>query len=127
MLGISRARTARRPGRVVPGFRGVNDNEGQAVFTSPNVNVTVDANNNGLQNLGKVQGPSAYAVDSTGLGAIPSGCSVTATSTTCNVLFYFISPTQVAVLDGIGSTPPDIHIGDHQLASPASLQPTRHF
>ncbi len=99
-------------GTVDPGFPGVNDNEGQAVFTSPNVNVTVDANNNGLQNLGKVQGPSAYAVDSTGLGAIPSGCSVTATSTTCNVLFYFISPTQVAVLDGIGSTTPDIQIGD---------------
>ncbi len=99
-------------GTIDPGDPTVNDNEGIATFTSPNVTVTVDANNNGLQNLGKVQGPSAYAVDSTGLGTIPSGCSITATSTTCNVIFYVISPTKAAVLDGLGSTTPDIQIAD---------------
>jgi hypothetical protein len=99
-------------GTVDPGFPLVNDNEGQAVFTSPNVTVTVDANNNGLQNLGKVQGPFSYGIDSTGLGTIPSGCSITASSTTCNVVFYVISPTKLAVLDGLGSTTPDIQPAD---------------
>src|SRR5260370_31963499 len=41
-----------------PGFPGVNDNEGQAVFTSPHVNRTADANNNGLQNHGQLHRPT---------------------------------------------------------------------
>src|SRR5260370_1085723 len=100
-------------GTIDPGDPTVNDNEGIATFTSPNVTVTVDANNNGLQNLGKLQGPSAYAVDSTALGTMPSGCSITATSPTPNVTFYVISPTKAALLDGLGSTTPDIQIADN--------------
>lgn len=99
-------------GTVDPEAPAVNDNSGIAVFTSPNVSVTVDGNNNGFQSLGKMPASTSYSIDSTGLGTIPSGCSITATSTTCNVIFYLISPTKVAVLDSVNSTTPDIQIAD---------------
>ncbi len=61
---------------------------------------------NHVQNL-------TYSVDSTGLGMSPSGCSISATSTTCQILFYVISPTKGAFIDiNPNSTTPKLYLLD---------------
>jgi hypothetical protein len=46
-----------------------------------------------------------YSIDNTGLGLIPSGCSITVTPITCNTAFYVISPTEAVVMDLQSSNP----------------------
>jgi hypothetical protein len=87
-----------------------NDNAGIAVFASPNINVTEDDNSNGSQTAGGLQS-FTYSVDSTGLVHLPSGCTVSATSTTCQTLLYIISPTKLVIMD-TGSSSPTGPIGD---------------
>jgi large repetitive protein len=98
-------------GTIDPSDPVVIDNAGVAGFTSPNVNVTVDGNNNGTVTLGKANS-STYAIDATGLGTLPAGCSVTATTTNCQVIFYVVSPTKLVVLDGLPNSNSDVQIGD---------------
>jgi hypothetical protein len=91
----------------------VSDESGVATFASPNVSGTSDSNSNGSQNLNKPFGPQGYSVDSTGLGIIPSGCTISATSTTCQTVFYVISPTKAVVMDtDPTNTNPKIQVAD---------------
>ena len=83
---------------------------GVAAFANPNLNVTQDANNFGSLSLGGTQS-FTYSVDATGLGHIPSGCTISATSTTCQTLFLMISPTKAAVMDA-ASTDAKMTIAD---------------
>jgi hypothetical protein len=46
------------------------------------------------------------------LGTLPAGCSVTATTTNCQVIFYVVSPTKLVVLDGLPNSNSDVQIGD---------------
>jgi hypothetical protein len=99
-------------GTIDPEGSSVSDNSGVAMFTPATtmVNVTEDDNSNGSQNLGKTNS-STYSVDSTGLVHLPTGCTFTATSTTCQTLIYIISPTKAVVLD-VGSSSPKIQVAD---------------
>ena len=80
---------------------------GVATFTpaTASLGVTVDQNGSGgAPTLGTIQSLT-YSIDSTGFGLIPSGCSTTVTPTTCNDIFYVISPTQAVVMDPQASAP----------------------
>lgn len=98
-------------GVIDPESPSTNVNSGVAVFTpgSPTgtINITQDSNGNGSQNLGQTQTLS-YSINSTGLGMIPSSgssCTITTSSTTCQTLFYIISPSKAVVMDTTSSNP----------------------
>ena len=97
-------------GTVDPQDANVSDNVGEATFTSPNVSVTDDNNGNGSQNAGQTQN-FTYAIDSTGLGLMPSNCTISSTSTTCSTILYVISPTKAVVMD-VTSQNPTAQIAD---------------
>jgi Putative Ig domain len=97
-------------GTTDPQVANTSDNSGVASFASPNANVTEDDNSNGSQTLGGTQS-FTYSIDSTGLGVIPSGCTISATSTTCQTILYVISPTRAVVMDTTSSNP-KIQIAD---------------
>jgi hypothetical protein len=97
-------------GTLDPQDKNTSDNSGVATFTSPNVNVTEDDNSNGSLTPGGIQNLT-YSIDSTSLGGIPSGCTLSATSTTCQTIFYVISPTKAVVMD-VGTTTPKVQIAD---------------
>jgi hypothetical protein len=83
----------------------VGDESGVATFTPATTSISgiSDSNSSGSQKLGSPFGPQSYSIDSTGLVSTPSGCTILATSTTCQTLIYVISPTKAVVMD-IGST-----------------------
>jgi hypothetical protein len=88
----------------------VNGQSGVAVFATPNVTVTNDKNSNGTLQFDQT-GSMTYSIDSTGLGLLPSGCSISVTPTTCQTVFYIISPTKAAVMDTTSSNP-EIQLAD---------------
>jgi hypothetical protein len=89
----------------------VNDSSGVANFVSPNVNVSDDNNSKGTLGPGQMQS-FTFSVDSTGLVHLPSGCTISATSTTCQTIIYVISPTKAVVMDTSGATNPSIQVAD---------------
>jgi len=95
---------------VDPQDSNVSMNSGVALFATPNVTVTEDDNSNGSQNSDQTQSIT-YSVDSTGLGHLPSGCTVSSNSTTCSTVFYVISPTKAVVMD-TGSSNAKAQIAD---------------
>jgi hypothetical protein len=97
-------------GTLDPQFPNGSDNSGVATFASPNINVTEDDNSNGSQNTGATQS-FTYSIDSTGLVHIPSGCTISAASTTCQSVVYVISPTKAVIMDA-GSTNPKVQVAD---------------
>src|SRR5690242_8761526 len=51
-----------------------------------------------------------YSIDSTGLGLIPAGCSISVTPATCQTIFYIISPTKAAFINNdSNSTTPRVY------------------
>jgi hypothetical protein len=92
-------------GVIDPQDLNVGDESGVATFTSATTSISgiSDGNSNGSQSLANPFGPQSYSIDSTGLVSTPSGCTILATSTTCQTLIYVISPTKAVVMD-IGST-----------------------
>ncbi|HET7150065.1 MAG TPA: putative Ig domain-containing protein [Candidatus Acidoferrum sp.] len=99
-------------GTIDPEESSGSDSSGVAVFTTSttSISVTEDDNSSGSQTLGGTQS-FVYSVDSTGLIHIPTGCTVSSTSTTCQTLVYVISPTKAVVMDTT-STNPRIQIAD---------------
>jgi len=95
-----------------PQDKSASDDSGVAVFASPNLSVTEDDNSNGSQTPGGMHS-FTYSIDSTGLGQVPSGCTISATFTTCQTIFYVISSTKVVIMD-VGSTTPNVRVADHQ-------------
>jgi hypothetical protein len=96
-------------GTIDPQVANSGDNLGVAMFTPATTTISIisDNNGNGSQNLGQTQSLS-YSVDSTGLGMIPSSgssCTISASSTTCQTVFYIISPTKAIVMDTQSSNP----------------------
>jgi hypothetical protein len=100
-------------GAVDPQHANVSDNSGVATFDGVSaITGTSDDNSRGsLSPNGTFN--QTYSVDSTGLGHIPSGCTITATSTTCQTVFYVISPTRAVVMDvSPTNTNPNIQVAD---------------
>jgi hypothetical protein len=102
-------------GTIEPVLANSSENLGAATFTpaTTTINVIDDQNGNGSQNLDQTQ-TFNYSIDSTGLGMIPasgSSCTISATSTTCQTVFYVISPTKAVIMDTQSSNP-KIQLGD---------------
>jgi len=99
-------------GTIDPQDANAGDNSGVATFTPATTNISVieDGNSNGSQNTGQTQS-FTYSIDSTGLVHIPSGCTVSATSTTCQTVLYLISPAKAVIMD-TGSTNPKVQVAD---------------
>lgn len=97
-------------GTVDPQDSNVSMNSGVAMFATPNISVTEDDNSNGSQNADQSQSVT-YSIDSTGLGHLPSGCTISSNSTTCSTILYVISPTKAVVLD-TGSSNAKVQIAD---------------
>ncbi len=73
---------------------------GIADFTSAttSINLTLDGNGGSGPVADQTQSLT-YSIDSTGLGLIPSGCSISVTPPTCDTAFYVISPTKAVAMD----------------------------
>ncbi len=100
-------------GTIDPQDANGSDNSGLASFATPNISVTEDDNGNGSQNTGQTQS-FTYSIDATGLGMIPSSgssCTISASSTTCQTVFYVISPTKAVIMD-TGSSNPKVQLAD---------------
>lgn len=98
-------------GTVWPSEIKVGDNTGVATFAPPNVNGTSDDSSSGgsLNPNGTFSG--TFSVDSTGLGVIPSGCSIL--GGTCQTIFYVISPARAVVFDVKSTnTDPNLQVAD---------------
>lgn len=97
-------------GTVWPTTTGVSDKSGVATFATPNINGTQDKNSGGTLTVGQTF-TATYSIDATGLGLIPSGCSVL--GGTCKNIFYIISPTKAVLLEvDPTSTQPGLQIAD---------------
>jgi len=102
-------------GEIDPQVANSSDNLGVATFTPATTTISVidDQNGSGGQTLDQTQS-FTYSIDSTGLGMIPSSgssCTISATSTTCQTVFYVISPTKAVIMDTQSSNP-KIQLGD---------------
>ncbi len=89
------------------------DTSGVATFTpaTDDLSIIYDGNQTGgTPGLDHTQSLT-YSVDSTGLGMIPSGCSISVTPPTCQMLFYIISPIQAALIN-TQSTSPKLYLLD---------------
>jgi hypothetical protein len=54
---------------------------------------------------------STYSIDSTGLGLLPAGCSIT--GGTCQDVFFVVSPTKTVLLETTtGKTNPNLQVAD---------------
>jgi len=95
-------------GVIDPEIAGDSVKSGVVAFANPNATLTEDDNSDGTLTVDSTKS-STYSVDSTGLGTIPpsgsSSCTWSASSTTCQSLFYIISPTKAVVMDATSSDP----------------------
>ena len=91
-------------GSVNPAVPLTKNEEGTITFTpsSASINGTSDKNSLGNQVPDNLD-TANYAINSTGVGLIPAGCTLTGASANCENLFIIISPTR-AVLIGVKST-----------------------
>jgi Putative Ig domain len=99
-------------GTIDPGASTVSDSSGVAIFDGvSNITGASDDNSGGSLDVGQTINQS-YTIDSsTGLGLSPSTCTVSATSTSCHVIFYVISPTKAVIMDPTSASP-GVQIGD---------------
>jgi hypothetical protein len=99
-------------GTVDPQDSSIDTGSGVATFASPNINGTSDDNSTGNLSPGGTF-TDTFSIDSTGLALISSGCTIGATSTTCQTAIYVISPTRAIVMDVKStSTNPRIQVAD---------------
>jgi hypothetical protein len=78
---------------------GANQMTGVATFTGSTVSGTTDTNANGTVSANILFGPLPYSVDSTGLGSIPSGCTLGGTGATgCQEIFYVVGPHKAVLM-----------------------------
>ncbi|HXL20973.1 MAG TPA: putative Ig domain-containing protein [Candidatus Dormibacteraeota bacterium] len=88
-------------------------NSGTATFTPATTTISLieDKSGNGSLNADQTQSFS-YSIDpTTGLVHIPSGCTISATPTTCQTVLLVVSPTKAVILD-TSSTNPKIQVAD---------------
>jgi len=87
-------------------------NSGTATFTPATTTISIieDKSGNGSLNAGQTQSFS-YSIDPNGLVHIPTGCTISATTTTCQTVLLVVSPTKAVILD-TSSTNPKIQVAD---------------
>jgi hypothetical protein len=93
-------------GSINPAVPGVNNEEGTVTFTpsSTSINGTTDKNNSGGPVPDNATGSISYAINSSGVGLLPAGCTLTGASANCENLFIVISPTKAVLLKVKSST-----------------------
>ncbi len=86
-------------GAINPAVPGANNEEGTVTFTSSSasINGTSDKNSSGGLSPDNLAA-SSYAINSTGVGLFPAGCTLTGTSANCENLLIVISPTKAVLL-----------------------------
>jgi len=83
-------------GTIQPEDSSVSDEAGFAKFDAAgNVSGTSDRNSAGTLTGGSTFSQT-YSIDATGLGVVPANCSI---GTTCETIFFVISPTKAVVFD----------------------------
>ena len=97
-------------GRIDPQTTGLSDQSGVATLTSGTESGTTDINDRGVLKPNQTFS-FTYSIDSTGLGHIPSGCTI---GTTCQSVFLVISPTKTVSTDATPTTAniPGITVAD---------------
>jgi hypothetical protein len=86
------------------------DQSGVATFTTPNVTGAIDKNSSGTLSAGSAI-TSTYSIDSTGLGLLPAGCSIT--GGTCQDVFFIVSPSKAVLLEtASGKKNPNLQVSD---------------
>jgi len=71
---------------------------------SNSISTTLDGNGSAGSVVGQTQSGS-YSIDSTGLGLLPLGCSISASPPTCDSAFYVVSPAAAVLMDVQSSNP----------------------
>ena len=101
-------------GTINPEGPAVSDVVGTTTANGSSITGTSDGNSNGGQDA-NFSISETYSVDSsTGLVHDPSGCTVTASSTTCKSIFLIISPNKLVMIETKSTnTAPAIHIIQH--------------
>jgi hypothetical protein len=96
-------------GTIQPEDTSVDESTGFATFDGAgNITGTSDDNSSGTLSGGQTF-TDTYSVDSNGTGHIPSGCTIGATSTTCDNIFVIISSTKAVLFKTKASnTNPDL-------------------
>jgi hypothetical protein len=86
-------------GSINPAVPLTKSEEGTITFTpsSASINGTSDRNALGNQLADNLDSAN-YAINSTGVGLIPAGCTLTGASANCENLFVIISPTRAVIL-----------------------------
>jgi hypothetical protein len=96
-------------GRIDPHTTALSDQSGVATLTSGSETGITDINDRGSQQSQTFS--FTYSIDSTGLGHIPSGCTI---GTTCQSVFLVTSPTKTVSIDVTPATSnnPSITVAD---------------
>ena len=86
-------------GSIDPAVPGVSNEAGTVTFTSSSasINGTTDKNNSGTLTPDNLA-TSSYAINSSGIGLLPAGCTLTGVSANCENLFAVISPTRLVIM-----------------------------
>jgi hypothetical protein len=86
-------------GSIDPAVPGVSNEDGTVTFTSSSASIagTSDTNSSGTLSPDNLD-TANYAINSTGVGLIPAGCTLTGASANCELLFIVISPTKTVLL-----------------------------
>ncbi len=86
-------------GSINPAVPGAKNDDGTVTFTpsSTSINGTSDNNNSGSLSPDN-PATGTYAINSSGVGLLPAGCTLTGSSSNCESLFIVISPTRAVVI-----------------------------
>jgi hypothetical protein len=86
-------------GSINPAVPGVSNQDGTITFTSSSASIagTSDTNSSGTLSPDNLD-TANYAINSTGVGLIPAGCTLTGASANCELLFIVISPTKAVLV-----------------------------
>jgi len=86
-------------GSIDPAVPGASNEDGTVTFTSSSASIagTSDTNSSGTLSPDNLD-TANYAINSTGVGLIPAGCTLTGTSANCELLFIVISPTRAVLI-----------------------------
>jgi hypothetical protein len=106
-FSVTSAHTTYSFGTIQPDVLGIDQSVGAVTFNGAgSIAGTSDDNKSGTLTADQPF-KGTYSIDSTGLGLIPAGCTI---GTTCNNVFFLISPTRFVLLDTSNDTNPDLEI-----------------
>lgn len=86
-------------GSIDPAVPLTKNEEGTITFTSSSASINGTSDKNSLGNqVPDNSATSSYAINSSGVGLLPAGCTLTGSSANCENLFIIISPTRAVII-----------------------------